>query len=120
MPLHLIAEVVEGGIMEVEDRIIPQTPAIIPTEVVVEGVDMAKMGGTIPTALRSHNASCVASLVIPFRFVITDLISPIKALKAVILLPQMLVIQTLCLLWLPLLIILQMTLGILTLEPVII
>ncbi|RVW83711.1 hypothetical protein CK203_045977 [Vitis vinifera] len=78
MPLHLIAEVVEGGIMAVEDRIIPQTPATIPTEVVVEGVDMAKMGGTIPTTLRSHNASCMASLVIPFKSIITDLISPIK------------------------------------------
>ncbi|RVX04050.1 Retrovirus-related Pol polyprotein from transposon TNT 1-94 [Vitis vinifera] len=40
--IEAVHKVVEGGIMAVEDRIIPQTSATIPTEVVVEGVDMAK------------------------------------------------------------------------------
>ena len=86
----------------------------------VEGANIDRMEGIIQPTLRSHNASYVANLVIQFKFVTTDLISPIKALGIVVLLLRMLVIKTLYLLCLPLLIILQMTLDILILAQVII
>jgi hypothetical protein len=62
----------------------------------------------------------VASLVILFISVTIGLISPIKTHKTMVLPLWMLEIKTQYLLWLHLLIILQMTIGILTLEQVII
>jgi len=85
MPLPLITEVVEGYIMTVEDKTILLISVTTPTEVMVEGVDIDRMEGIIQPTLRSHNASYMANLVIQFRFITIDLISPIKALRIVVL-----------------------------------
>jgi len=85
MPLPLITEVVEGYIMTVKDKTILLISVTTPTEVMVEGVDIDRMEGIIQPTLRSHNASYMANLVIQFRFVTIDLISPIKALRTVVL-----------------------------------
>jgi hypothetical protein len=84
MPLPLITEVVEGYIA-VEDKTILLISVTTPTEVMVEGVDIDRMEGIIQPALRSHSASYMANFVIQFKFVTTDLISPIKALRTVVL-----------------------------------
>jgi hypothetical protein len=85
MSLPLIIEVVEEHIMAVEDKTILLISVTTPTKVVVEEVDIDKMEGIIQPTLRSHNVSYVANLIIQFRYVTTYLISPIKALRTVIL-----------------------------------
>ena len=85
MPLPLITEVVEESTMAVEDKAIPQIPATTPTEVVVVGVGITKMGDTIQPTLKSHNANYVASLVILPMCVTIDLISHIKPHKTMVL-----------------------------------
>ncbi|KAG6736757.1 hypothetical protein POTOM_060348 [Populus tomentosa] len=47
----------------------------------VEREDIDRIEGIIQPTLKSNNASYMANLVIQFRFVTTDLISPIKALR---------------------------------------
>ena len=56
----------------------------------VADADIDRMEGIIQLTLKSHNASYVASLVIRFRSVITNLISSIKALRIVVLLLRVL------------------------------
>jgi hypothetical protein len=85
MPLPLITEVVEENTMAAEDTAIFPIPATTPTEVVVVGANMDIMGDTIQPILKSHNVSCVASLVILFMFVTIVLISHIKTHKTMVL-----------------------------------
>jgi sensor histidine kinase regulating citrate/malate metabolism len=85
MPLPLTTEVVEENTMAAEDTAISPIPATTPIEVVVVGVDMDIMGDTIQPILKSHNVSCVASLVILFMFVTIVLISHIKTHKTMVL-----------------------------------
>jgi hypothetical protein len=76
---------VEENTMVVEDEAILQILATTTIEVVVVGVDMDIMEDIIQPTLRSHNVNCVASLVIQFMSVTTDLICPIKAHKTMVL-----------------------------------
>ncbi|RVW43508.1 Retrovirus-related Pol polyprotein from transposon RE1 [Vitis vinifera] len=82
--------------------------------------DIDRVVDKTPARLKDLNASYVESLATQFRSVITDLTSPFRALRTILLVFQILVIQILCLLWLLPLTILQMIIGTLTLEQVII